>query len=255
MTLKAIDSMVYGANVRSSAGFGDNVVTHLNQCDPVEVVGPKQGDRWMPCKIKGHNGTVFISKNVLRNRVSDAAEKLVRRCVKEWLRFDKEKGQEHIDPYHKIVGEYWQNIGLNLDGTDRDTPWSAAYISYCVRKAGGYDDFKFAAAHSKYTNQAIRRRLDGVEGCYWGFRISEKKPKIGDMVCRKRTSLNLTYDFAAQHKAYKSHCDIVISVRDDHVSTLGGNVGHTVKRTNYPLDANGFLKDTGQVYAVLKNRL
>lgn len=253
MSMKSIDSRVYGANVRSSPGFGNNVVAFLNQCDPVKVVGAVQGDRWMPCQIDGHAGTVFISKNVLRDQVSEAREKLARECVTQWLRLDKEQGKEHISPYHKYVGEYWQSIGLNLDGTDRDTPWSAAFISFCVRTAGDYDGFKYAAAHSKYVHQSVRRKLDGVSGPFWGYKISEHKPQIGDMVCRRRAGQNITYSYASNHDSYKSHCDIVISVRDDHVSTIGGNVSHSVSRTNYPLNAGGFLANTGRVYAVMKN--
>ncbi|MEM7240884.1 MAG: SH3 domain-containing C40 family peptidase [Pseudomonadota bacterium] len=256
MTEMAIDSKVYGANVRSSPRFGNNVVGFLNQCDPVRVVGPKQGDRWIPCRIQGQSNTVFISKNVLRRQVSAPRERLVRECVKQWLRFDKETGKEHRNPYHRFVGEFWDSIGLgHLDGTDRDTPWSAAFISFCVRKAGGYSGFKFSAAHSKYVNQSIVRKLNNQAGPYWGFRINEHKPQIGDMVCRKRTSANITYDFAAQNNAFKSHCDIVISIRDDHVSTIGGNISHTVSRVNYPLTTSGHLSASGRVYAVMKNML
>ncbi|WP_299877697.1 DUF2272 domain-containing protein [uncultured Sulfitobacter sp.] len=256
MTFRAIDSKVYGANVRSAPSFGDNIAGYLNQCDSVEIVGPKQGDRWMPCKAEGHTDEVFVSENVLRNQVSEPKERLVRECVKQWLRFDKEAGKEHISPYHNYVGEFWDSINLgHLDGTDRDTPWSAAFISFCVRAAGGYDGFRYAAAHSKYTHQAIRSKLDNESGPFWGYKISDHKPQIGDMVCRRRTSANITYDFASTHDAFKSHCDIVISIRDDHVSTIGGNISHTVARVNYPIDASGHLSDSGRVYAVMKNML
>ena len=254
MTLMAVDSRVYGANVRSEPKFGSNVVGFLNQCDPVEVVGDKQGDRWLPCKVATFDDPVFVSENVLRTQVSEAKESLVRECVLQWLRFDKEQGKEHVNPYHKYVGEYWASINLDhLDGTDRDTPWSAAFISFCVKTAGGYDGFKFAAAHSKYVHQAIRKKLDGQDGPFWGFKLADHKPEIGDMVCRLRTSAGITYDFAADNDAFASHCDIVISVRDDHVSTIGGNVSHTVSRVSYPIDSNGFLTGDSRVYAVLKN--
>ena len=209
----------------------------------------------MPCNVEGFAGTVFISENVLRDQVSEPRERLVRECVKQWLRFDKEAGKEHVDPYYRYVGEFWQSINLDhLDGTDRDTPWSAAFISFCVRNASGYDGFRYAAAHSKYVHQAIRNKLDDVDGPYRGYKTSDHKPQIGDMVCRRRTSANITYDYASTHDAFKSHCDIVISVRDDHVSTIGGNVSHTVSRVNYPIDSNGYLSSS-RVYAVLKNML
>ena len=73
------------------------------------------------------------------------------------------------------------------------------------------------------------------------------------MVCRRRAGQNITYNYAANHDSFKSHCDIVVSIRDTHVSTLGGNVAHSVSRTNYPINSDGYLRDTGRVYAVMKN--
>ena len=255
MINKAIDSRVFGANVRSSPGFGNNVVGFLNQCDPVVVTGPQQGDRWMPCRanVAGSSQNVFISKNVLRNRVSETKEKLMRECVKQWLRFDKGAAQEHISPHHRFVGEFWRSIGMNLDGKDRDVPWSAAFISFCVRTAGGYSGFKFAAAHARYVHQAIRRKLDGVDGPFWGFRINKHKPQLGDMVCRGRGNPAVTYDQASRSDSFKSHCDIVVRITDTHVSTIGGNVSQSVSKTSYRLNSNGFLSNTGRVYAVLRN--
>jgi len=256
MTHMAVDSRVYGANFRSSPGFGDNVIGFLNQGDPVEATGPQQGGRWIPCRATVKASTVdgFVSKNVLRKQVSAAKEKLMRECVKQWLRFEKGHGKETETPFDRFVGEFWSSIGLSLTGDDADVPWSAAFISFCVRTAG-YTKFKFAAAHSKYANQAIRRKLDNEAGPFWGFRTTEHKPQLGDMVCRRRQS-GVTYDFAATHHSFKSHCDIVISIRDDHVSTIGGNVSNSVSTTTYRLNSRGFLdSDGGRVYAVLRNNL
>lgn len=209
----------------------------------------------MPCEVPGTAQTGFVSMNVLRERVSEAKERLLRECVKQWLRFEREAGKEHISPYHRYVGEYWQSIGLNLDGKDRDVPWSAAFISYCVREAGGYAGFHFSAAHSRYVHQAIRRKLDGIDGPFWGVRNGDHKVQLGDMVCRSRTNPPVDYDFAANNDSFKSHCDIVISIRNDHVSTLGGNVSHTVKRTNYPISTDGYLTGGNRAYALLRNNL
>lgn len=255
MSEKAIASRVFGANVRSSPSFGDNVVGYLNQCDPVTAVGPQQGDRWIPCRaeVDGVERQVFISKNVLRDRVSPAKERLMRECVKQWLRFDRGRAQEHESPQFQFVGEFWQAVGLDLDGRDRDVPWSAAFISYCVATAGGYSGFKLAAAHSRFTHQAVRRRLAGVDGPFWGFRIDEHRPGLGDIVCKSRAGSGATFDLAADEDAFKSHTDIVVHLTDTHAVAIGGNVGHSVRRTPYRLDADGFLENTGKVFAVLRN--
>ena len=255
MVEMAVDSRVYTANARSAPRFGDNVVGVLHQCDPVDVTGPQQGDRWLPCRarIGGAARVVFVSRTVLRQAVSPPRERLMRECVKQWLRFDRSEGKETDDPYAGYVGEFWASIGMALDGGDVDVPWSAAFISFCVRTAGGYSGFKYAAGHARYVHQAIRRRLDGVAGPFWGYRVGEHRPQLGDMVCARRAGNRITYDGAAARDRFKSHCDIVVSVRQMHVSTLGGNVGNSVGRTSYPLDGGGYLVGTGKVYAVLRN--
>ncbi len=255
MTDLAISSKVYGANVRSAPSFGSNVIGFLPEAAPLKQTGPKQGDRWLPCRgeLDGMTKDMFVSKNVVRDRVSAPKERLVRAAVAEWLRFDRGAGKEHQAPFHKFVGEYWSNIGMDLDGLDRGWPWSAAYISFCIETATGYGDFKQAAAHARYVHQAIKRREAGTNGSFWGFRLSEHKPAIGDIVCMARGNFSATYDHAKSNNAFSSHCDIIVSVRDDHVSTLGGNVGHTVKRKTFGLNNAGFLKKTQRLYAVLRN--
>ncbi|WP_170331537.1 hypothetical protein [Ruegeria arenilitoris] len=127
----AVSSLAYGANMRSSAGFGNNIIGFLPEATPVTQTGPQQGDRWIPCKVEVDSVVKdgFVSKNVLRDAVSDPREKLVRTAVAEWLRFDRGKGKEFQTPFFKFVGEYWDNLNMDFDGLDRGWPWSAAFIS------------------------------------------------------------------------------------------------------------------------------
>ncbi len=244
-----------GVNFRSSPNFGDNIIGSLILAEPVSITGNQVGDRWLPAKasVNGSTKTGFISKNVLRDRLSVPRESLISRCVEEWIRFERGAGEEFKQPFASYVGEMWKSIGLNYDGTDRDKFWSAAFISFVVRNAGGYDGFLFSAQHSKYVNQAIQKRLNNEDHPFWGFRISEHKVQPGDMVCRWRTN-QISFDFASSNDDYPSHCDIVVAVEKDFVFTLGGNVKQSVSRTDYKIDARGFLTGEGNVYAVLSNR-
>ncbi len=253
MGSKAIDTRYYRANYRSSPRFGNNVLGQLYQADPVDVLGVAVGGRWLPCAIEAVPGKVYLSNRVLRNRFSAVRENLVMQCVKEWRRFGEETGREDVYPYNTYVGEYWKSIGESYTGNDTHVPWSAAFISYCVFNTGGYPGFSFSSAHSVYVHKAINDRLHNRPAGFWGFRITEHKPQVGDIVCRRRTSSNIDYDFAAREDSYPSHCDIVISVRKGHLSTLGGNVGNTVKRSTYPIDQNGYLTGGKSVFAVLRN--
>ena len=254
---KIIDSRVFGGNFREAPSFGNNVIDFLSQNDEVNVIGDQIGDRWIPCtaKVNGRRKNGFVSKNILRDAESNHKESLMRESVRQWLRFDKGDGLEHIHPYSKYVGEFWSELRIDLDGTDRDTPWSAVFISWCVRKAGGYTGFKYSAAHSKYAHQAIRRKLDGVNGPFWGYRITEVKPSLGDIICRPRSGSRITYNFASEQDAFKSHCDIVVRITKNYIVTIGGNLGHSVKRYNYSLNNRGFIAASTKVYAIMKNNL
>jgi hypothetical protein len=245
-----------GVNFRSSPNFGNNIIGSLILAQPVTITGNQVGDRWLPARasINGNTEIGFVSKNVLRDKLSVPRESLISRCVEQWIRFKRGSGKENQQPFAGYVGQMWQSIGIqNRDGTDQQFPWSAAFISFVVRNAGGYNEFLFSAQHSKYVNQAIQKRLNNQDHPFWGFRISEHKVQPGDMVCRWRTN-QIDFNLASSNDDYPSHCDIVIAVEKDFVFTLGGNVSNSVTRTDYKIDAQGFLTGEGNVYAVLSNR-
>jgi hypothetical protein len=123
-----------------------------------------------------------------------------------------------------------------------------------VRNAG-YQGFRFAAAHSRYIHDAIiKRQQDDVGAPFWGFRLSEHRPKLGDMVCQWRM-VPRTFAEAARKDSFKSHCDVVVELRDTFVRAIGGNVGQSVAMKTFSLNDRGFLKNTNRVFAILRNNL
>jgi hypothetical protein len=168
-------------------------------------------------------------------------------------------GRENQKGYYQRVGLYWHKaLGMNLDGRDRDTPWSAAFISY-VMLASGVDshDFKGASAHSRYIHRAIQNRVQNLANAkFLGRRITEYAPKEGDLVCYSREGANMTYDKAIKRDSYTSHCDIVVYVRQGEIGVIGGNVSDSVTLKIVQVDARGFLTDRSHPwFAVLENRL
>jgi len=243
-------------NIRSAPRFGDTILGQILRNTACKVTGPQQGDRWLPVHttLNGSKVAAFISKNVVREQVSRDKEALVGLCVDEWHRFERGNRKEFEEGFAGRVGDYWSSIGMgHLDGLDRDTPWSAAFISYVVRQAGAaYDGFSFAAAHARYINASIRARQARQNSPFWGFRLHEHKPAIGDMVCRWRAN-RIDFDHAAGTKWFKSHCDIVCGIEANAVFTIGGNVSHSVKHTRYKTDARGYLTGAGNAFAVLRS--
>ncbi len=240
-------------NLRSSPDFGNNRQTQLPLATRVLITGDQAGDRWLPVTVVDSGDNGYISERVLRDPLNDEKEVLLQKTIQQWLRFKRGLSKENEHPWHEYVGEYWSLLGINLDGQDRDAPWSAAFISAVIRWAGAYDGFTYAAAHARYCHAAIRAKIDGDEYPFWGCRIEDHKPQLGDMVCRWRLR-RIDYDYAASTRHYSSHCDIVVEIADNNVVTIGGNVGHSVSTTRYPINDQGFLTGEGNVYAVLQNR-
>ena len=243
-------------NLRKSPEIkSDNIITALPLAQEVDVVNGKPTDRFWEVKTIINNSTLqgFASAAFLRQPVSTAKEALISAAVKEWLRFNRGDKLEYQEPQYKYVGEYWSKIGLKLDGRDRDTPWSAAFISF-VARAAGYKDFKFAPAHSTYIHDAVdKRKLNTTSAPFWGFNVNEHKPQLGDLVCRWRGNNPISSMDSLPDGGFTSHCDIVVEIRDTEVRTLGGNVNNSVSITTYPLNGSGFLRATGKVFGLLKN--
>ena len=239
------------------------VIRALTIGEPVNDFGPvPTNPRWNSVEVGGESGVVF--GKFLRPPSTPDVEALLEAVVAEWVRFDKGRALEHHDPHFRFVGEMWQSIGLNLDGRNRDVPWSAAFVSFVVRNGGeAYQSFKFNAQHSVFVNDAIHaRNTEDVEKPFWGFRISEKRPEIGDIIQRNRGGNSFSFDHAENHVHYASHSDIVVEVTSHVVRVIGGNVGHTVSmRDNiqeYDLNDDGFLDknqpDGQRIISLLKNR-
>lgn len=184
----------------------------------------------------------------------DKIAKIQDHLDKEWKYFgrqyyDKEgrlvrRGISEEDPrVFKRVGYFWEKgTGFKLDGKDRDWPWSAAFISTMHEEAEVGPQFRRSPAHARYIRDAIfskKARLD--QAAYWGHRITERAPQVGDMVCYSRQK-GVSYD--RQPKRYKSHADIVTAVRPGEVDVVGGNVGQSVSKRTLKTDENGLIVDT-----------
>jgi len=204
----------------------------------------------------------YVSNKYLRGPARASVEALVQSAYQEWQRFGFGTGLEHVSPFYRYVGEMWSAINQRLNGKDKDVPWSAAAISFMVRKVkDNYSGFKYSTAHWTYLNDAISDKINNRAGPFWGCRITDKKPEVGDIVGKWRKS-RITYDSAyakskrssANDQAYASHSDIVVAVTGSIAYALGGNVGDSVNLTRYPLDRKGYLANRGNVFVLLKNK-
>jgi hypothetical protein len=174
-------------------------------------------------------------------------------CNDEWALFGKQeynsKGnvvrtgrQEGEEGVYQRIGEYWLE-GTNthgLDGRNHEMPWSAAFISWIMRKSGAGTRFRYSTQHSVYIDQAIRDKKDGRDGAgFWGWRLNECRPSLGDLVCWSREQ-GVDYDHQKGGN-YSGHCDFVVEIGSGELWVIGGNVGDSVTRRPLPLNSEGYL--------------
>jgi len=128
-----------------------------------------------------------------------------------------------------------------------DTPWSAAFVSWVMTRAG-LARFRSSARHMDY----IRAAFLAQEGDPYTFTDPENsKPEPGDLLCLLRGRDDVL-GYAGLSAAlarngttgWPSHCDIVIAANvggDRTLYLIGGNVFNTVMMRKLPLDRTGRL--------------
>lgn len=201
--------------------------------------------------------------------------RIIRIAIEEWLRFggqvavgtrrpgrlqvvhhgSKEQDADTVG----IVGQYWQNIGLNYDGNDTEQYWSAAFISYVMAQAGVPEaDFPRSRRHMTWIHHAIRNKLDRVAGAKLiGHQVTDHAPREGDLVCYTRSGW-LDYAAAARQARGASHSDIVVYAWGSEIGVIGGNVRDSVTLKRLPVDGDGLIADrsTGHDwFCVIENRM
>lgn len=161
----------------------------------------------------------------------------------------------------KRVATYWkEGLGINsLDGCSENAPWSAAFVCWCMRQAGmALTDFAFSEGHHTYIRWAINNtKNQKLNKTYYGRRLTEYAPKPGDLIAKWRKEKgqldpNITFDVQPD-EPYAAHCDIVVSVSDAKIETIGGNVSQKVNITNYDA-VNGILLPRKEFISILECR-
>lgn len=191
----------------------------------------------------------------LRQRIVQAA-----RC--EWGRWNQGRLSESQPEAVSPLMDYWTGYspsGLSTDNARaaiRDqTAWSAAFISFVMRRAGAGDAFRYSAGHSYYVAAAKVAATRRDAGKFWAFEITAVKPEIGDLICRDRNPKQgapcggTTFENVVGGRA--THSDIVVDIQPGYLVVLGGNTGqafpHTGQKVNTVgqrkvlLDSRGFV--------------
>jgi hypothetical protein len=200
-------------------------------------------------------------------------------CRTELARFNNGQGTETKDPFFKFVGEYW-SFGLNNHNIDGRTTfqdesgepfrpaWSAAFISFIMRKSGAEDAFFYHEGHIHYVVKALRDAKNGVDAKFLGRDPTIHRPKVGDLINAGRgAARNVTFSTVLGKYGSKpvpkgnflpSHSDIVVSIdaANKKLKTIGGNVDvDTVGEKTWTLKADGTLSKGPSLICVIETLL
>jgi hypothetical protein len=188
-------------------------------------------------------------------------------AVGEWARFGKQIITYSADaaPRTEQLGvkereapqriqDYWASVGHpERSGLD-DVAWSAAFISWDIESAGVPPDlFCPSQTHTIYVERMVER-AHRPGAAFIPRRTDERAPQVGDLICSSRNGSGTTLDNLNRGAG---HCDLVVEVRPGAVAAIGGNVGDSVSRSVFPLDANGFLSPISArpYFTVIENTL
>jgi hypothetical protein len=182
---------------------------------------------------------------------------IVRVAKEELARWNYGRIKETDPRSRDVLRDYWKTGTGNVftaaqiasPSFQAATPWSAAFISWVMRKAGAGGKFKYSASHSVYTAAAKANRIAQNDSPFKAYRISEVTPRVGDLVCKSRAGSGATYDTI--RPGMKTHCDIVTGAGPDGLEVVGGNVSNSVSKGRVHLDSAGHIKDPNY-FAVIR---
>jgi hypothetical protein len=148
---------------------------------------------------------------------------------------------EEDDKLCKQIERYWRETVGSFRSCTAD-PWSAVFVSWCVKQAGATSaEFKFAAAHSIFVHDAINNPR-----AFHGLNITSHAPDVGDIIQNNRGSPARDFNFARANVNYPSHSAIVIEVGQDGAGrfalTIGGNESDAIRMKRVALNADGKIR-------------
>jgi hypothetical protein len=171
--------------------------------------------------------------------------------------------KEAVGKFKDRVGDYWLAIPPadladlikstpkakalgRMDGSI-NVPWSAAFISFCMKTGGAAAAFPYSAGHATWIKISIKNKLAGrLTANLVGLRPGEEPVEVGDLIGYTRdTEIDVTYDNAPTIGFFSSHSDIVVDVdrARGRLHTIGGNVSQSVARKTLSVAADGRLAD------------
>lgn len=171
--------------------------------------------------------------------------------------FDTYEGYDEGEtPLRQQIKKYWTtSLGAgSFPGVQ--VPWSAVFVSFCVKSAGAANnEFRFAAAHSVFVHEAINN-----PAAFEGVALDQEAVNVGDIIQNNRGGTTHDFQFAGNNPNYTSHSAVVtargVDGQGKFAMTVGGNEGDSVRERKVRLNADGTVKqkNPNPYICLLKNR-
>jgi hypothetical protein len=200
----------------------------------------------------------YLSYIIVKRIVFKERYKLVREA-KQDIDFWQDKTELNPKVSDRLI-DYWKTVGTKFtksqmqSGSTHSTyPWSAAYVSDLIKRAG-YKNFKPSATHVGYVIAAKNNRKNKLKNSFWAYAPSEQKEvEIGDILVKGRSGSKPTLENVTP--GMPSHGDVVIDIIKEngkkYAIAVGGNVGDKVKTTKINLTSKERLMNSN-IFAHLK---
>jgi hypothetical protein len=158
-----------------------------------------------------------------------------------------ERRIQRINAYWRVVADQMRldgnsgeaNVYEKFNGCSVGVPWSAAFISYIMAKAGltTGEPMRFmpAPGHSDYLSFIASRQSVADEPAFALRDVVSESPRVGGLVCAMRYDKHQPSEFKFGKLAGASHCDLVIEASVNRVLAIGGNVLQSVSCSVIPL--------------------
>jgi hypothetical protein len=124
------------------------------------------------------------------------------------------------------VGNYWEVLGQNFPGAQRDLPWSAAFISWLISTSGNPHKLALSASGAALWKSAASKGLTKLLG--------NGAPVAGDLAFRARGSGRP--ERIRDGQPAPSIVGIIYKVTSDQMSVIAGNLDNALRMETWRLN-------------------
>lgn len=167
--------------------------------------------------------------------------------------------RENQTPLEARVFEYFRFVDRG-DVTDTTAvPWSAAYMSFVMHRAGATNEqFPKSAGHARYILASLRNRIaNRFDASIVYFDRNEKAPRLGDLVgfsdeVRNRAAIEAFLLKPPKEQFFSSHTDLVVNIDRGEILVVGGNVSQTITTKRIRVDTEGMIVPSEKHFFLLR---